>query len=70
MQGAHVAEIERNWPQFHSRVRLLGDFLPTPPYVLSDPYGEPDLVFDQVFMRLRTAVENLAARIQARQSGS
>jgi len=66
MQGAHVAAIERDWPQFRSRVRLLGDFLSAPPYELPDPYGEADPVFDRVFTRVRGAVENLAARIDDR----
>jgi protein-tyrosine phosphatase len=66
MQGRHVTEIEREWPQFASRVRALGDFLPAPPYGLPDPYGEPDEVFDRVFARLRVAVERLAGRIAAR----
>ena len=65
MQGRHVAAIARDWPQFRGRVRLLGDFLAAPPYQLPDPWGEADPVFDQVFTRLRTAVENLAARIAA-----
>lgn len=67
MQGRHVAQIEREWPQFAGRVRVLGDFLPEPPYELPDPYGEPDPVFDRVFARLRLAVDQLAHRIEARQ---
>jgi len=70
MQGSHVAEIERRWPQYGSRVRLLGDFLPAPPHVLPDPYGHEAPVFDRVFTRLRSAVERLAARIDAQKSGN
>jgi low molecular weight protein-tyrosine phosphatase len=67
MQGRHVAAIAREWPQFAGRVRLLGDFLAAPPYLLPDPWGEADPVFDRVFARLREAVESLARRIEARQ---
>jgi protein-tyrosine phosphatase len=65
MQGSHVAAIERGWPRFRSRVRLLGDFLPAPPYLLPDPWGEDEEVFDRVFARLHEAVENLALRLEA-----
>lgn len=65
MQGSHVAWIEREWPQFAARVRMLGDFLPAPPHLLPDPWGERDEVFDHVFSRLTSAVEGLALRIEA-----
>lgn len=66
MQGAHVAEIARAWPDSRARVRLLGDFLPHAPFGLPDPWGEDDAVFDSVFTRVRMAVEALAARIESR----
>jgi len=66
MQGSHTAAIEHEWPQFRSRVRLLGDYLPAPPYLLPDPWGEEEPVFDRVFARLVRAVENLALRIETR----
>jgi protein-tyrosine phosphatase len=66
MQGSHVAEIARRWPQCSGRVRLLGDFLPDPPHALPDPYGHDAPVFDRVFARLRTAVDALAARVEER----
>ena len=67
MQGAHAAAIE---PPRRSRVRLLGDYLPAPPFLLQDPWGREERVFDQVFERLRIAVENLAVRIETRRSQS
>ena len=70
MQGSHVAEIERRWPQFSGRVRLLGDFLPAPPHALPDPYGHDDPVFDRVFARLHSAVEGLVTRIEAQRAGN
>lgn len=66
MQGAHAASIRRDWPQFASRVRLLGDYLPDPPYLLADPWGEPEPVFDRVFARIVTAADNLAERLESR----
>jgi protein-tyrosine phosphatase len=66
MQGAHAAAIERDWPRFHSRVRLLGDYLPGPPYLLADPWGLEEQVFDSVFARVVRAVEILAERIESR----
>jgi protein-tyrosine phosphatase len=68
MQGSHVAEIARRFPQCVGRVRLLGDYLPDPPYVLPDPWGCADAVFDRVFTRLRTAADRLVARIAVRHS--
>ena len=65
MQGAHVAEIARRFPSCVGRVRLLGDYLPEPPYGLPDPWGEADEVFDRVFTRLRAAADRLVARISA-----
>ena len=66
MQGSHVAALASEWPRCRGRVRLLGDFLPAPPYGLPDPWGEADPVFDRVFARVRTAVDHLAERIEAR----
>jgi len=66
MQGSHVASIERDWPRFAGRVRLLGDFLSAPPYGLPDPWGESEQVFERVFGRLAKATESLAARIEAK----
>jgi protein-tyrosine phosphatase len=65
MQGSHLAALDRRWPRVRGRVRLLGDFLPGPPYALTDPWGQPVAVFDEVFGRLKIAVECLVARIEA-----
>jgi protein-tyrosine phosphatase len=65
MEGSHAAAIEREWPQFGGRVRLLGDYLADPPHRLPDPWGQGQEVFDHVFERVRGAVENLARRIEA-----
>jgi protein-tyrosine phosphatase len=66
MQGSHAAEIRRDWPRFASRVRLLGDYLPNPPHLLPDPWGEPEPVFERVFARIVLAADNLAERLESR----
>ena len=66
MQGAHAAAIEREWPRFHARVRLLGDFLPQAALRAAGSVGrEADAVFERVFGRLAQASLSLAARIEA-----
>jgi protein-tyrosine phosphatase len=65
MQGSHVATLQHAWPQVGGRARLLGAFLPAPPYLLEDPWGQPEAVFDDVFARVKRAVENLVVRIAA-----
>lgn len=64
MQGSHAAAIDRRWPEARSRVRLLGDFLPAPPYLLQDPWGQSEGVFQEVLARLASAVERLSERIE------
>jgi protein-tyrosine phosphatase len=64
MQGCHAAAIAREWPQFRGRVRLLGDYLSAPPYLLPDPWGEAEAVFERVFTRIKAAVERLVSRIE------
>jgi protein-tyrosine phosphatase len=65
MEGSHAAAISRGWPQFASRVRLLGDYLPDPPHLLPDPWGRPEPVFDRVFARIGSAVDRLVERLEA-----
>ncbi len=64
MQGRHAAELVRRWPACEARVRLLGDFLPEPPFAIADPWGRDDAFFEAVFVRLEAAVARLAQRIE------
>lgn len=64
MQGRHAAELVRRWPDCEARVRLLGDFLPEPPFAIADPWGRDDAFFDTVFARVEAAVARLAQRIE------
>lgn len=67
MEGHHVASVARRWPGAATKARLLGDFLPDPPFRIEDPYGRDDAFFDATFARIARAVERLAARVaQAR----
>lgn len=70
MQGSQQVALERGWPRSGGRVRLLGDFLSSPPYLLMDPWGHPEDVFERVFGRLGSAVDRLAMRLQLAESGN
>jgi protein-tyrosine-phosphatase len=62
-QGHHAADVARRWPDAAARVRLLGDFLPAPPYRIEDPWGQSEEVFRDVFTRIVQAVEGLEERL-------
>ena len=46
-----------------SRVRLLGDYLPVPPFGIDDPYGLPADVFHACFQRIDAATGALSLRL-------
>jgi hypothetical protein len=60
VQGREVAH---RWPAAADRVRLLGDFLPSRPFAIVDPwsYGEP--VWRVTYARLDDAIRRLAGRL-------
>jgi protein-tyrosine phosphatase len=66
MQGRHSTQLSRNWGIAPGKIRLLGDFLPSPPHAISDPWGESDAVFIAAFERIEEAVRRLAAALQSR----
>lgn len=66
MQGHHVAKVRRRWPGAEKSVRLLGDFLPSAPYAIEDPWGREADVFSAVFERIVKANERLAELLIAR----
>jgi protein-tyrosine phosphatase len=59
MEGRHVEAALLLAPERRGRVRLLGEFLPAPPYTIPDPWGRDDAVFDQVFERIELAAQEL-----------
>jgi protein-tyrosine phosphatase len=66
MQGRHSTQLSRNWGISPEKVRLLGDFLSSPPHAIPDPWGESDAVFAAAFDRIEGAVQRLAAVLQSR----
>lgn len=65
MQGRHSALIARRWPGGARHVRLLGDYLPTPPHAIEDPWGLEDSVFHSVFTRIQRANERLSELLRS-----
>jgi protein-tyrosine phosphatase len=61
MEGHHAAALERGFPDAGSKSRLLGHFLPSPPYAIADPWGLSESVFEETFERIALAAERLAA---------
>jgi protein-tyrosine phosphatase len=66
MEGHHVARITSGLPDTAPKVRLLGDFLPAPPFAIRDPFGRSDEVFTAIFEQITVAVQRLADRIGER----
>ena len=60
MQGRHITEIVRRWPQARRKARLLGHYLDQPPFGIADPWGRGDEVFAGTFERISRAVDRLA----------
>lgn len=60
MQGRHAAEVARRWPRSRPRLRLLGDYLSSPPYTIPDPWGRDEALFEAVFARVSAAVDRVA----------
>ena len=59
MEGHQALEIVKRFPSGDSRVCLLGDFLPGPPFTIDDPFGRSDSVFVSTFERIALAVDGL-----------
>lgn len=59
MEGHHAAGIRRFGLEYARKTRLLGDFLPSPPYQIEDPWGRSDEVFAMTFDRILIAVGKL-----------
>ncbi len=59
MEGHHAAGIRHFGLEYARKTRLLGDFLPSPPYQIEDPWGRGDEVFAMTFDRIVIAVQQL-----------
>lgn len=69
MEGHHVAAVRARRPEAGARTFILGDFLDRPPYLIPDPWGQPDEVFLRTFRRIERATDALVAAL-ARHEGS
>jgi protein-tyrosine phosphatase len=60
MEGHQVARIRRFGTEYARKTHLLGDFLPTPPHRIEDPWGRGDEVFAATFAKIVNALEQLS----------
>jgi protein-tyrosine phosphatase len=67
MQGWHQASVRQRWPAGNAKVRLLGDFLPSAPHAVDDPWGGTDEFFRAFFEKISRANERLSALLNARE---
>jgi protein-tyrosine phosphatase len=63
MEAWQARAIERRFPFARARVRLLGDYLPAPPFGIEDPWGCDEPVWERSFARIDDAVARLLARL-------
>jgi len=63
VQGDAIAA---RWPALRGRIRLLGDYLPTRPFAIEDPWRAPEAVWRETYARIARAVERLASRLEPR----
>lgn len=66
MQGWHEAWIRQRWPAGRTKVRLLGDFLPSAPHAVDDPWGGTDELFRVIFEKISRANERLSELLAAK----
>ena len=64
MEGHHATLIKRRWPDAARRTRLLGDYLPSPPHTIEDPWGQSDEIFEATFERISVGIDRLAELFQ------
>lgn len=69
MEGHHAGRLTRLYPHGGPKTRLLGDFLPSPPFTIRDPWGLGEDVFVATFQRIEAAVARVSARLAARGPG-
>lgn len=61
MEGHHVARMISRFPEAAAKAGSLGDFVPKAPYLISDPWGQSDEVFEETFSLIEQAVARVAA---------
>jgi len=66
MTPSQARDVEIRGSSAHgARVRVLGDYLPDPPFAIDDPFGLPHVVFRDCFERIDRATERLSERLNA-----
>jgi protein-tyrosine phosphatase len=60
MEGHQVAGVRRLGAEHTQKTYLLGDFLPTPPHRIEDPWGRGDEVFEATFAKIVHALAQLS----------
>ncbi len=69
MQGSQAHAVQQLSRTASSRTRLLGDFLPVPPFLLDDPWGDDEALFVDSFRRIHRATERLSALLDGAATG-
>jgi protein-tyrosine phosphatase len=65
MTQTQVQEARTRGSEEHgARVRVLGDYLPDPPFAIDDPFGLPKDVFRSCFERIDQATARLSALLE------
>jgi protein-tyrosine phosphatase len=64
MVGHHIAHSIERSPAARQSGRVLGHYLPGPPYGIEDPWGEPPDVFRAIFDQIEVAADRLAEMIR------
>lgn len=68
MEGHQAARLAREAAEARHKTRLLGDFLPSAPFAIPDPWGRDDAFFRAVFQRIAEATDALCRALQGRRS--
>jgi protein-tyrosine phosphatase len=64
MEAWQARAIERRWPAARDRVRVLGDFLPAPPFEIEDPWGQPEPMWRSAYQRIDASIARLVQRLE------
>jgi len=64
MEGRHVAAVRALRPEAAGRAFILGEFAGRPPFLIPDPWGRPDAVFERTFRRIDAATSAVVAALE------
>ncbi len=66
MEATQAIAFRARAPGLADRVYVLGDFLATSPFGISDPWGCSEAAFDRIFAQISAALDRLTQRLEAR----